>query len=71
MNIWRIWSSELPEIYIEANSFDEALEKAREINPKYNTGQLQTKRNEYYQKERARYEQRLFNQNCSELVKIL
>ena len=47
MKIWRIWSSELPEIYIKANSFDKALEKARNINPNYNTGQLQTKCNEY------------------------
>lgn len=47
MNIWRIWSSELPELDIEANSFDEALEKARKINPNYNAGQLQTKYNEY------------------------
>ena len=42
MNIWIIWSSELPEIEIEANSFDEAIKKARNINPNYNTGQLKT-----------------------------
>ena len=47
MNIWKIWNSELPELDIEANSFDEALEKARKINPNYNYGQLQTKYNEY------------------------
>lgn len=47
MNIWKIWNSELPELDIEANSFDEALEKARKINPNYNAGQLQTKYNEY------------------------
>lgn len=47
MNIWKIWNSELPELDIEANSFDEALEKDRKINSNYNSGQLQTKYNEY------------------------
>lgn len=45
MNIWSIWSSELPKLDIEANSFDEALERARNINPNYNTGQLKTTNN--------------------------
>ena len=47
MNICKIWNSEFPELDIEANSFDEALEKARKINPNYNAGKLQTKCNEY------------------------
>lgn len=47
MKVWKIWGNDLPYLYIEADTFDEALKKAREINKKYNTGQLQDKCNEY------------------------
>ena len=47
MKVWKIWGNNLPHLYIEADTFDEALKKAREINKKYNTGQLQEKCNEY------------------------
>ena len=40
MKIWYIWGSNLERLEIKANSFDEALKEARQINPNYNTGQL-------------------------------
>ena len=42
--IWKIWANSVEEIkplYIDAKSFDEALEIARKIDIRYNTGQLQ------------------------------
>ena len=40
MKIWYIWGTGLECLEIKANSFDEALKEARQINPNYNTGQL-------------------------------
>ena len=47
MKIWRVWYSGWEcgrivddIIYIQANSFDEALAKARKYNPKYNSAQV-------------------------------
>ena len=40
MEVWHIWGLDLPVLLIEANTFDEALEEARRINPNYNTGQI-------------------------------
>lgn len=44
MKTWRIWGYEndkrLQDLLIAADSFDEALKKAREINGNYNTGQI-------------------------------
>ena len=43
--IWKIWANssfeELKPVFIDAKSFDEALEIARKIDIRYNTGQLQ------------------------------
>ena len=44
MKIWKIWAnsiSELKQLYIEADTFDEALAIARKIDIRYNAGQLQ------------------------------
>ena len=40
MKTWYIWGLYLPVLLIEANTFDEALEEARRINPNYNIGKL-------------------------------
>ena len=40
MKLWYIWGTNLERLEIKANSFDEALKVARQINPNYNTGQL-------------------------------
>ena len=40
MKIWYIWSAGLERLEIKANSFDEAIKKARKFNQNYNTGQL-------------------------------
>ena len=40
MKIWYIWGTGLERLEIKANSFDDALKIARQINPNYNTGQL-------------------------------
>ena len=47
MKTWRVWCSYWCDgrcvddiIYIQANSFDEALAKARKYNPKYNSAQV-------------------------------
>lgn len=37
--IWNISGKNLPEVTVEADSFDEAIAKARELEPAYNTGQ--------------------------------
>lgn len=40
---WRIWCTlheELPILYINARSFDQALEIARRYDPRYETGQV-------------------------------
>ena len=37
--IWKIWGTNLKVIKIEADSFDEAIAKARKINPNYDTAQ--------------------------------
>lgn len=37
---WKVWGAELPVIYIKGKDMDEALKKARTINPNYNTIQL-------------------------------
>lgn len=47
MIVWKIWGNSLPVLYIQADSFDEALKEARKTNQNYNTGQLQEKSNEY------------------------
>ena len=42
--IWKIWANsveELKPLYIDAFSCDEALKKARKVDIRYNTGQLQ------------------------------
>ena len=38
--IWYIWGIGLERLEIKANSFDEAIEKARKINQNYSIGQL-------------------------------
>ena len=38
--IWIISKTCIEPLEIEASSFDEAIQKAREINKEYNTGQL-------------------------------
>ena len=40
MKIWIIWGINLPPIYINADSFDEALKEARKLNRNYCAGQL-------------------------------
>lgn len=40
MKIWYIWGTNLERLEIKANSFDEAIKKARKIDRNYNTGQL-------------------------------
>ena len=40
MKIWYIWGIGLERLEIKANSFDEAIEKARKINKNYSAGQL-------------------------------
>ena len=37
---WKIWGDDLPMLYINARSFDEALEIARRINWRYDSGQV-------------------------------
>lgn len=39
--IWNISGKDLPKVTVEADSFDEAIHKAREISPEYCTGQRQ------------------------------
>ena len=38
MKIWYIWGTALEPLEVKAQSFDDALEVARKINPKYDTG---------------------------------
>ena len=40
MKTWLVWGSNLPRLEIVSNSMDKALEKARQIDDKYNTCQL-------------------------------
>ena len=40
MKIWYIWGTGLERLEIKANSFDEAIKKARKIDRNYNIGQL-------------------------------
>lgn len=40
MKAWLISGSSLKSLLIEANSFDEAIAKARKVNKKYCTGKL-------------------------------
>lgn len=40
MKIWKIWGNNLPELYVDADSLDEALSIARKRNPFYNTAQI-------------------------------
>ena len=40
MKIWYIWGIGLERLEIKANSFDEAIKKARKIDKNYSTGQL-------------------------------
>lgn len=40
MKTWYIWGNNLPRLEIVSNSMDKALEKARQIDDKYNTCQL-------------------------------
>lgn len=42
MKIWYVWGIGLDKIEIVADSFDEAIKKARVINPNYSSGQLKT-----------------------------
>ena len=37
---WNVTGCELLELYIDAESFDDAIAEARKINPNYNTGQV-------------------------------
>ena len=37
---WNVTGYELLELYIDAESFDDAIAEARKINPNYNTGQV-------------------------------
>lgn len=50
MKIWYIWGTGLERLEIKANSFDEALKEARQINPNYNTGQVKgyEEHNQYF-----------------------
>ena len=40
MKTWFVWGGNLPRLEIVSNSMDRALEKARQIDDKYNTCQL-------------------------------
>ena len=40
MKTWFVWGNNLPRLEIVSNSMDKALEKARQIDDKYNTCQL-------------------------------
>ena len=40
MRIWYIWGKGLERLEIKANSFDDAIKKARKINRNYCIGQL-------------------------------
>lgn len=42
MKAWYVWGIGLDKIEIVADSFDEAIKKARVINPNYNSVQLKT-----------------------------
>lgn len=42
--IWIISGSNLPTLEIEADSFDETLKEARQINKNYDTGQVKENR---------------------------
>ena len=42
MKIWYVWGIGLDKIEIVADTFDEAIKKARVINPNYNSVQLKT-----------------------------
>lgn len=46
---WRIfdYGSGLPDLFIEADSSDEALEQARRLDDRYCSGQIYRKDNEY------------------------
>ena len=48
---WKISGGELPTLYINARSFDRALEIARRYDPGYNTGQV----NEEFKKDANHY----------------
>lgn len=37
---WKVFGSGVPDAYVYAESFDEALEKARKQDPRYNGGQV-------------------------------
>ena len=37
---WKVTGYELLELYIDAESFDDAIAEARKINPNYNIGQI-------------------------------
>ena len=37
---WKIWGGDLEYAVINADSFDEAIGKAREIDPRYSSGQV-------------------------------
>lgn len=43
MKIWKIWGNNLPELYVNADSFDNALAIARKRHPLYCVGQIQSK----------------------------
>lgn len=38
--VWLISGIDLPTIEIKADSFDEAIKQARELNPRYDAGQV-------------------------------
>lgn len=42
MKIWKIWGNNLPELYVNADSFDDALAIARKRHPLYCAGQIQS-----------------------------
>lgn len=40
MKLWKITGLNLKNLYIYASSFDEAIQQARKINRRYDTGQV-------------------------------
>ena len=40
MSIWKVWGTNLSELLIKADSFDNALDIARKVDPRYSMGQI-------------------------------
>ena len=45
--IWKIFKNRSPDLFIEADSFDEALEQARRVDDRYCSDQIYKKDNKY------------------------